>query len=578
MKPTTTTTTTATATLAAAATAALSAFSLQPSAFGAASAASSAPAPRPNIMIILADDMGFSDLGCYGGEIHTPTLDKLASEGLRFTQFYNGARCCPTRAAILSGLYAHQAGMGHMTQNKGLPGYTGALAPNCMTIAEVLRPAGYDTYAIGKWHVSLGVKDTKNHPLQRGFNHYYGIIGGAANYYNPDTLTRDNTPITAKTDPAYKPAPGKPFYFTDAIADNTIMFLKDHQRTAADKPFFMYVAFTAAHWPMMALPEDIDKYKGVYDKGYDPIRAARYKRTLELGTVVLPTKLSPPDNKGWAGVPDKKWEARCMEVYAAMIDRMEQGIARIVAQLQASGQLDNTIILFLQDNGACAELTGRKPNGKKGYRTGPGVMPGPADTYIAYGHDWANVSNTPFREYKHWVHEGGISTPLIVHWPAGIPAALDNTFVRTPAHIIDLAATCVDLAGATYPAKREGVALSPLAGISLRPTFTGAPLQRPTPIFWEHEGNRAVRDGNWKLVAKGATAPWELYDMSVDRSELNNLASKNKDVAARLAAAWQQWATANKVIPWPWAGPNGSGKKAAKGKKNREPAEDEEGG
>jgi len=573
MKPTTT------ATIATAATAAaLSAFSLQPSAL---CAGAPAPAPaRPNIMIILADDMGFSDLGCYGGEIHTPTLDKLAAQGLRFTQFYNGARCCPTRAALLTGLYAHQAGMGHMTQDKHLPGYSGALNASSETIAEMLRPAGYDTYAVGKWHVSLGVKDTKNHPLQRGFNHYYGIIGGAANYYNPDTLTRDNTPITAKTDPAYKPAPGKPYYFTDAIADNAIQFLKDHQRAnaaaASDKPFFMYVAFTAAHWPMMALPEDIAKYKGVYDKGYDPIRDARYKRTLELGTVVLPTKLSPPDNSGWNNVRDKKWESRCMEVYAAIVDRMDQNIAKIVAQLEASGQLDNTLILFLQDNGACAEMIGRgAKNGKKGYRTGPGVMPGPEDTYIAYGHDWANVSNTPFREYKHWVHEGGISTPLIAHWPAGIPASLDNTFVRTPAHIIDIAATCVDLANATYPAKRGSTPLSPLAGISLRPTFTGAPLQRPTPLFWEHEGNRAVRDGKWKLVAKGATAPWELYDMDVDRSELNNLASKNKDIATRLAAAWQEWATANKVLPWPWSG---AGKKAGKGKKTKEPTEDEEGG
>jgi arylsulfatase len=233
-------------------------------------------------------------------------------------------------------------------------------------------------------------------------------------------------------------------------------------------------------------------------------------------------------------------------------------------------------VLF-RSNGACAENTGRGKAPKKGYRTGPGVMPGPADTYIAYGHDWANVSNTPFREYKHWVHEGGISTPLIVHWPAGIPAALDGGFVRTPAHIIDIAATCVDLAGAQYPARRGATALTPLAGISLRPVLTGAPLQRPTPLFWEHEANRAVRDGNWKLVSKGSMirgeGPWELYDMDADRSELRNLAAQNKDVVARLSAEWQKWAVASKVVPWPWGGSEGnSGQKNAKGKKTRRPA------
>ena len=555
---------------------------------------------RPNILIILCDDMGFSDLGCYGGEIHTPALDKLAAHGLRFTQFYNGARCCPSRAALLTGLYAHQAGMGGMNMDQRLPGYTGSLRDNCMTIAEMLRPAGYDTCAIGKWHVAHGVKEPSNWPLQRGFNHYYGIIDGGASYYDPTTLCRDNTLITPLNDPDYKPAPGRPYYLTDAFADNAIMFLKNHaaNNAAAPAPFFMYLAFTAAHWPLHALPEDIAKYKGRYDTGYDPAREARYKRLLDLG--VLPratTALSPPDNAGWQNVKDKAWETRCMEVYAAQVDRMDQNIARIIAALDATAQLDNTIIFFLQDNGACAEAEGRRPQPPKELaakykplgpddpqpkvrppymqtrdgrpmRQGPGVMPGPEDTYIAYGRDWANVSNTPFRRYKHYVHEGGISTPLIVHWPAGIPAALDGTFVRAPAHIIDLAATCLDLARATYPAKRGDTALTPLAGVSLRPLITGGAqtLQRGAPLFWEHEGNRAVRDGDWKLVAKGPGAPWELYDMVADRSELHNLAAQHKDIAARLAAAWKKWADDSQVLPWPWdkKGQTGKNNKAAK--------------
>ncbi|MDF9826136.1 arylsulfatase A-like enzyme [Ereboglobus sp. PH5-10] len=558
----------------------------------AATAADKTPASvkQPNIIIILSDDMGYTDIGCYGGEIRTPAIDKLAQRGLRFTQFYNNARCCPTRASLLTGLYAHQAGMGGMNRNQKHPGYTGSLRDNCVTIAEMLRPGGYSTYAVGKWHVSLESGEPANWPLRRGFDKFYGTILGYGSFYDPATLCRDNTLITPLNDPGYKPPSGK-YYYTDAIADNAVLYIKQHQRDnaaadgSASKPFFMYVAFTAAHWPMHALPEDIAKYKGVYDNGYDPVRVARHKRAIELGVLPPGTKLTPSDNAGWDNVKDKAWEARCMEVYAAMIDRMDQGIARIVAQLDASGQLDNTIIMFMHDNGGCAEPQGRQPEPAanvpapgetfrplgpdepqpkarpphmqardgRPIRTGVGTMPGPEDTYIGYGHDWANVSNTPFREYKHWVHEGGISTPLIVHWPAGIPAALNGTFVRPPAHIIDLAATCVDLAGAKYPAKRGDTALTPLAGVSLRPLFTGAQtLQRPAPIFWEHEGNRAVRDGDWKLVAKGSDGPWELYNIAADRAELNNLAAQHKDIANRLAAAWENWAIEAKAKPWPW--------------------------
>jgi arylsulfatase len=576
--------------------------------------------------------MGYTDIGCYGGEIRTPAIDGLAARGLRLTQFYNNARCCPTRASLLTGLYAHQAGMGGMNRNQKHPGYTGSLRDNCMTIAEMLRPAGYATYAVGKWHVSLESGEPANWPLQRGFDKFYGTILGYGSFYDPATLCRDNTLITPLNDPAYQPPSGK-YYYTDAIADNAVLYLQQHLRNPAPAPtpattaapattrtapapatgavappiqnpkskiqnppapapapapFFMYVAFTAAHWPLHALPDDIAKYKGVYDHGYNPIREARCKRLIELGVLPPGTQPAPPDNSGWDNVKDKAWETRCMEVYAAMIDRMDQGIARIIAQLDATGQLDNTIIMFMHDNGACAEPQGRQPapsatapapgatfrplapgdlqpkarppamqtRDGRPMRTGAGAMPGPEDTYIGCGRNWANVSNTPFREYKHWVHEGGISTPLIVHWPAGIPAALNGTFARPPAHIIDIAATCLDLAGASYPARRNDTLLTPLAGISLRPLFTGAQtLPRPAPLYWEHEGNRAVRDGDWKLVAKGPAGPWELYNMAEDRTEHHNLAARHKDIAARLSASWETWAVQAKAKPWPWNAP-----------------------
>jgi len=543
-----------------------------------AAIAVSAAAPRPNIMLILSDDMGFSDLACYGGEIHTPTLDSLAADGLRFTQFYNGARCCPTRAALLTGLYAHEAGVGHMVGgNSTLDGYAGNLNRHCVTIAEALKPAGYRTYMVGKWHVaravrSNGPKDTW--PLQRGFDKFYGTLDGAGSYYDPVSLCRGNTFITPENDRAYRPTK---FYYTDAITDNAVKFLQEHATNNAGSPFFFYVAYTAAHWPMQAPPEEIAKYKGQYDGGYAPIRAARFAKAKQLGLINPNWTLS--DQAGdWETAPDKAWEARCMEVYAAMVDRMDQGIGRIVAELKRDGQFDNTLILFLQDNGACAETMGRRSNARqiqnadykpfgpddlqpniwppmqtrdgRPVRTGPGVMPGPEDTYIAYGRSWANVSNTPFREYKHWVHEGGISTPLIAHWPAGIPVARRNQLVTTPSHIIDIMATCVDLSGAQYPIERDGQTIHPMEGVSLRPAFAGQPLERAEPLFWEHEGNRAVRDGKWKLVAKSPAGPWELYDMDADRTEMQDLAAEQPAKVKELTAKWEAWARRANVLPW----------------------------
>lgn len=544
----------------------------------------------PNLILIMSDDMGYSDLGCYGGEIETPNLDALASKGVRFTQFYNTARCCPTRASLLTGLYPHQAGIGHMMDDRGLDGYRGELSRRAVTLAEALRPAGYRSYMVGKWHVTQKVKpeadsDKANWPLQRGFHRFYGTIHGAGSFFDPNSLTRDNTPISPFADPEYQPAE---FYYTDAINDHAARFVTEHARDHADQPFLMYMAHTAAHWPMHAKEKDIAKYKGRYDAGYDAIRTARVEKMQRLGLLDPRWKTAPQAGGAWADVKDREFELRCMEVYAAMVDCMDQGLGRLIEQLKKNGQYENTLILFLQDNGGCAEGMGRKVEGaaprtraaapslpslaadylqpdmiptqtRDGYpmRQGYGVLPGAADTYHGYGEAWANVSNTPFREYKHWVHEGGISTPLIAHWPAGIPAARHGSLEAQPAHLIDLMATCLDLAGATYPAEHAGEKILPLQGVSLRPGFSGQPLARQRPIFWEHEGNRAVRDGRWKLVAKGPRAPWELYDMEADRTEQHDLATTEPERAQAMAAQWEQYARSSQVIPWIWGPPYG---------------------
>lgn len=538
----------------------------------------------PNIVLIMSDDMGFSDLGCYGSEINTPHLDQLADHGLRFTQFYNTARCCPTRAALLTGVYQHQAGIGLMTGDSQLPGYRGELGRDVVSIAEALSGAGYRRYMAGKWHVTRHVSPKGpqyNWPLQRGFEKFYGTIIGAGSFYDPATLCRGNTFITPVNDPQYRP---KTYYYTHAINDNAVTFLKQHADESPDDPFFLYVAHTAAHWPMHALPDDIAKYKGQYDKGFAPIRETRLAKMKTLGLVTADTKLSPQSDD-WEKVEDKPWEARNMEVYAAMIDSMDQGIGRIVAELKRQGKLDNTIIIFLQDNGGCAEGYGRNTP-KKGYatdlkplgpddlqrniwppmqtrdgrplKTGPGVMAGPEDTFIGYGRGWANVSNTPFREYKHFAHEGGISTPLIVHWPKGIDPSRNGKLEDQPGHVIDIMATCVDLAGGVYPEKFGEHEIIPVEGVSLRPAFSGKPLERTDALYFEHHLNCAIRDGDWKLVCKGHSGrevkdfAWELYNMQTDRAELQNVADKHPEKVEKLLAQWEEWAARAKVKPWPY--------------------------
>jgi arylsulfatase A-like enzyme len=534
-------------------------------------------------VLIMSDDMGFSDIGCYGGEIQTPNIDALAAKGLRFSQFYNTARCCPTRAALLSGLYQHQAGIGLMTGDKKLPGYRGEFGRNVLTIAEAMGTAGYRNYMSGKWHVTRHVGPNgpkENWPLQRGFDRFYGTIIGAGSFYDPATLCRGNTYITPVNDPEYKP---KTYYYTDAISDNAVTFLKDHSDIDSDKPFFLYAAYTAAHWPMHALPKDIAKYKGNYDEGFTPIRERRLKRLKEIGLVAEDIKMSPGSHD-WERTQHKEWESRNMEVYAAMIDNMDQGIGRIIAEVKRQRQFDNTLFLFLQDNGGCAEGFGRytpknpyrkyKPMGPddlqrkiwppmqardgRALRVGPGVMAGPEDTFIGYGRGWANVSDTPFREFKHYAHEGGISTPLIAHWPKGIDKKLSGKLEHQPGHVIDIMATCIDVAGVKYPNKYGEHSLDPVEGVSLRPAFKGKSLDRKDAIYFEHHLNCAIRDGDWKLVRYGQTGkpsklrPWELYNMRKDRSELNNLAKESPEKVEELTAKWEAWAVRAKVKPWPW--------------------------
>lgn len=554
---------------------------------GAAMGQGTPAVPRPpNIVVILSDDMGFSDIGCYGGEIRTPNLDRLAAGGLRFTDFYNTARCCPTRASLLTGLYPHQAGVGHMMADRGRDGYRGDLHLRCATIPEMLRPAGYRSYALGKWHVTRFAAPTgegvrkHNWPIQRGFDRYYGTIHGAGSYWDPTTLCRDNRPVTAPADPLYRPR-GR-YYYTDALSDNAVTFLRDHRRDHRERPFFLYLAYTAAHWPLHAPEEAVARCRGRYDAGYQPVRAERLRRAAALGVIDAGTPLSPPAGD-WDRVRDRRWEARGMEVYAAMVERMDAGIGKLTDELERQGELENTLILYLQDNGGCAETVGRQSNeaavaGRRfapmapdalfpptsrpeqtrdgrPVRSGPEVLPGPDDTFVAYGRGWANVSNTPFREYKHWVHEGGIATPLVAHWPRGIPAARRGGLVRDPAHVVDLAATCLELAGARVPASGPHGVQPPLEGVSLLPALRGQGLERKAPLFWEHEGNRAVRRGPWKLVAKGPGGPWELYNLAVDRTETRNQIRERPAIARALAREWEQWARRAEVLPWIWEPP-----------------------
>jgi arylsulfatase A-like enzyme len=490
-------------------------------------------AKKPNIVVILADDLGYSDIGCYGGEIKTPHLDRLAKNGLRFTNFYNTARCCPSRAALMTGLYSHQAGVGLMVENLNQPGYQGQLHRNCVTIAEVLRLIGYRCYMVGKWHLSRSnnlAAPNDSWPLGRGFDRYYGILQGASSYFRPSTLTRDNTPIEA---------PKEGYYLTDAFSDNAAQFILDHRQNHREKPFFLYTAYTAPHWPLHALKEDIARYRGKYREGWDVLRAKRHERMKEAGIVDPKWKTPASDAKPWDKLTDKEKDDLDlrMAIYAAQVDRMDQGIGRIIDALKQTGQFDNTLILFMADNGACAEIVER---GKGGELGGP-------DSFSSYGQGWAWLSNAILRLFKHWTHGGGVSSPLIAHWPAGIPEKSRGQLRRQPGHLIDVMATCIDVAGATYPKEFQGNKIIPLEGKSLVPAFRDLPIEREA-IYWEHEGNKAVLAKNWKLVAK-FPGPWELYDLDADRPETTDLAAKEPQRVKQLAGMWQAWAERAHVLP-----------------------------
>ena len=504
-------------------------------------------ARRPNIVLILADDMGFSDIGSYGGEIATPNIDRLATNGLRFTQFYNAARCCPTRASLLTGLHPHQAGIHHVLDNQKLPLEKRQLSRSAVTIAEVLGQNGYRTAMSGKWHVCPVPAHATNGPMERGFEKFYGIIHGGSSYYAPVTLRRDRTPIEAE---------GTNYFLTDAIAENAASYVREF--SGGSQPFFIYAAFTAPHWPLHAPAEDAAKYTNLYARGWDVLRQERHERQIKMGIVDRKAQLTPRDARvpAWTEVKNKDWQATRMAVYAAQVERMDRGIGRIVEALQQSGALDHTLILFLSDNGACAEILGAKQNAlhvPKASPTGgpmrlgsdPSIVPGPADTYASYGVGWANLGSTPFRLYKHWVHEGGIATPLVVHWPAAIKRpGLPNE----PAQLTDIMATCLDVAGAKYPNHFNGNTIQPLEGVSLARVFRGKHLDT-RPLFWEHEGNRAVRKGNWKLVSKYPQA-WELYDLANDRSETRDLAAAEPKVLARMTRLYDAWAKRVDASDW----------------------------
>jgi len=496
-------------------------------------------APRPNIVLIMADDMGYSDIGCYGGEIQTPNLDRMAGEGLRFTQFYNAARCCPTRASLLTGLYPHQAGMGSMVGSKTGPGpYQGYLNDQCVTIAEVLKASGYATYMSGKWHVG---EERPHWPVDRGFDKYYGLIGGAMNYFDIAKAKTEGTVRGFAIDGEPHQPPNKYWYMTDAISDHAVKYVRDHSDNEA--PFFLYVAYTAPHWPLHAPEDDVQRYLGKYMDGWEALREQRYARMIAMG-LLDPAWALPPRGAGtadWETVEDKPLMDRKMAVYAAQIEIMDRGIGRILDALDAAGQGDDTLVLFLADNGACHE------GGALGFdNRNNGVPPGHVDSYMSYGQSWADASNTPFRMYKHWTHEGGISTPLIAHWPAGIAARGDLT--KQPGHIIDIMATCLDLAGAAYPDSLNGKPITPLEGKSLLPVFAGGERPDHEALFWEHNRNRAVRQGPWKLVAP-KDGDWALYNIEADRTELHDLRAEHPEKAAALQALYEAWATQVGVRP-----------------------------
>ncbi|MDR2705528.1 MAG: arylsulfatase [Planctomycetaceae bacterium] len=509
---------------------------------------------RPNILLILADDVGYSDLGCYGGEIRTPNLDALAAGGIRFTQFYNTTRCCPSRASINTGLYPHQAGIGNMEGHSKRIGYEGYLTDRCVTLAEVLKDAGYRTLMSGKWHMG------QPGPIKRGFEEFFGLIDGFRPYFNPQVHTRLPQERTVRK---YNE---NEYYATDVFTDYALDFLEESRKTNQSgerSPFFLYLAYTAAHFPLQAPKEEIVKYADAYTKGWDVIRETRFMKQKELGILDKNIRLPPrgfvPSNwsniqTGWADKDNPAWEtideyrradlARRMAIYAAMIDRMDQNIGRVVEDLKKNGEFDNTLIIFLSDNGACAEWD---PWGFDRHSGPQNILHkndelekmGSPGTYHSTGSGWANVSNTPWKLYKHYIHEGGIRTPMIAHWSQGIKRK--GMFEKSVGHIIDFMPTFVELAETQYPTERNENKVLPMEGKSLTGAFRGEPQQERI-LFWEHEDNRGVREGDSKLVWLNARKQWELYDLKNDPTEQNDLAPEQQEKVSTMSNAWEKWA------------------------------------
>lgn len=504
-------------------------------------------APRPNIIVILVDDLGFSDFGCYGSEIPTPHIDALAQKGLRFTQFYNTGRCCPTRAALLTGVYSHQAGVGSMVAPGKAPGYVGHLNESCVTTAEVLGPAGYFTAMVGKWHVGFEQGVT---PKSRGFDR--SLCAAAGGFYFPDAPRAKlflNGESLEKGDTRLP----KDWYSTDLWTTFGLKFIDEAQ--AAQKPFYLHLCHNAPHFPLQAPKADVDKFLGKYKIGWEEVRARRYARQVEMGLI----------DKQWASTPLTKsvqaWEKipelekvrfdHLMAVYAAVVSRLDTAIGDLVAGLKQRGVLDNTLIVIMSDNGGNAE------GGPNGTTRGD---PTTANSDWFCGESWAYAENTPFRLYKHFNHEGGIASPFIASWPQGITAR--NEFRTQPAHLIDIMPTVVELAGATYPKQFNGHAILPMEGRSLIPAFANQPIAREA-LYWEHEGNAAVRVGDWKLVRQKRQGDWELYDLKTDRTELHDLAAQQPAKAKELATLWDAWSIRAHVVPY---AEQGEGKKAKKAK------------
>lgn len=519
--------------------------------------------PRPNIVIIMLDDLGFSDISCYGSEIPTPNIDRLATNGLKYTQFRNAARCCPSRASLMTGLYPHQTGIGHMMEDLNIKGYRGNLSLNTPTIAEVLKTVDYNTYMAGKWHLTHFMDSEDpiyNWPNQRGFDKFYGTLPGYGSQYDPFGLMENNEFIE----------PQENFYYTDALTQKSIDYLNE-AKTIKD-PFFLYLAYTAPHYPLQAPEEAIEKQRGRFDKGWDSLRLERLSRLKELGIVEPNTDLSPRDGMGlaWKDEPNKKWQESRMEAYAGMLEKVDQGIGDIIRTLKKNGQWSNTLIFFLSDNGGSSEghlnntverwgipwkskLNPSVTRDGKTVVSGdiPGLAPGPETTFGSYGPKWANLSNAPFRMYKSWVHEGGISSPFIVQWPSGITKK--GELRKQCVDIKDIMATCITVSGAAYPKVFNGHKTKSLQGISLLPSFRDEPLKRSKPLFWEHEGNRAIIKGKWKLVSAypgswssmmefKENGHWELYNIKQDRTEIHNLSDEYPQVVEELSSEWQKWA------------------------------------